>query len=42
MTFLVTAKGGVYQKDLGANTANLVAKMTGYGTDATWILVKRD
>jgi hypothetical protein len=42
MTFLVTAAGSVYQKDLGVSTATLVAKMTGYGTDATWILVRRD
>jgi hypothetical protein len=36
MTFVVTAKGIVYEKDLGENTSALASAMTGFHKDATW------
>ncbi len=40
MTFLVSQKGVIYQKDLGDNTASIAEKMTSYQTDKTWRVVK--
>jgi hypothetical protein len=36
MTFMVNQQGRVYQKDLGADTAKVVRKITAYDPDATW------
>jgi len=36
MTFIVNQDGQVYQKDLGADTAQIAAAMTAYDPDATW------
>jgi len=36
MTFIVTEDGGVSEKDLGPNTANIAGAMTTYRPDATW------
>ena len=36
MTFIVTAKDVVYEKDLGANTSALASAMVGFHKDATW------
>ncbi len=36
MTFIVTAKDVVYEKDLGPNTSALVSAMAGFHKDATW------
>jgi len=36
MTFIVTQRGGVSEKDLGPNTANIAGAMTGYNSDPTW------
>jgi hypothetical protein len=36
MTFIVTQDGGVSEKDLGPNTANIAGAMTGYHADSTW------
>jgi hypothetical protein len=36
MTFIVTQDGGVSEKDLGKNTANIAGAMTSYHADATW------
>jgi len=36
MTFVVTEKGDVYEKDLGANTTALVGAMASFHKDATW------
>ncbi len=36
MTFLVNHQGDVYQKDLGPNTAGIVAGMTAFNPDRTW------
>jgi hypothetical protein len=36
MTFIATQNGGVSEKDLGPNTANIAAAMTGYHADASW------
>ena len=36
MTFIVTAKDVVYEKDLGANTSALASAMTTFHKDATW------
>jgi len=36
MTFIVNHDGVVYQKDLGKNTAAIVAKMTLFDPDKTW------
>ncbi len=37
MTFLVNRQGIVFEKDLGAQTAELVKAMTAYDPDKTWI-----
>jgi hypothetical protein len=37
MTFIVTQDGGVSEKDLGKNTANIAGAMTSYHPDATWV-----
>ena len=37
MTFLVDASGVVYQKDLGANTAELAKQMKAYNPNKTWV-----
>jgi hypothetical protein len=36
MTFVVTEKGEVYEKDLGANTTALAVAMASFHKDATW------
>ena len=36
MTFIATYNGGVAEKDLGPNTANIARAMTGYQADASW------
>lgn len=36
MTFVVTAKGAVYEKDLGAETPALASAMAAFHKDATW------
>jgi hypothetical protein len=36
MSFIVTQDGGVLEKDLGPNTANIARAITRYHTDATW------
>jgi hypothetical protein len=36
MTFIVTQDGGVFEKDLGTNTAKVAVAMTSYHSDATW------
>jgi hypothetical protein len=36
MTFIVTQTGGVAEKDLGPNTANIAGAMTSYHADTTW------
>ena len=36
MTFIVTQDGGVFEKDLGTNTAKVAGAMTSYQSDATW------
>jgi len=36
MTFIVTAKDVVYEKDLGSNTSALASAMAGFHKDATW------
>ena len=38
MTFLVDATGVVYQKDLGAKTADLAKDMKAYNPDPTWVV----
>jgi Protein of unknown function (DUF2950) len=40
MTFLVSQKGLIYQKDLGDKTADIAQKMSSYGPDKTWTLVR--
>ena len=37
MTFLVDESGVVYQKDLGANTADIASQMKSYNPDKTWV-----
>ena len=36
MTFIVNQQGKVYQKNLGAGTANIAKRMTAYDPDDTW------
>jgi hypothetical protein len=36
MTFIVGPDGDVYQKDLGPETGNVVAKMTTFDPDLSW------
>ena len=40
MTFIVAMDGKVYQRDLGGNTRDVVAAMTGYNPDKGWEEVK--
>jgi hypothetical protein len=40
MTFLVSQKGVIYQKDLGAKTAGIAQQMSSYAPDKTWSVVK--
>lgn len=40
MTFIISQRGVVHQKDLGENTAALAAAMTEYNPDSTWSKVK--
>ncbi len=40
MTFIVNQRGRVYQKNLGAKTAEIVRKMKRYDPDLTWKLVE--
>ena len=37
MTFILTEKGTVYEKDLGANTSAAAKAMTTFHKDATWV-----
>ena len=37
MTFIITEKGVVYEKDLGANTSAVAKAMTALHKDATWV-----
>ena len=41
MSFMVNHDGEVYEKNLGANTAQVVQKMTRFDPDDTWKPVKR-
>jgi hypothetical protein len=36
MTFVLTEKGEVYEKDLGANTSAVAGAMASFHKDATW------
>jgi hypothetical protein len=36
MTFIVTANGVVYEKDLGVKTSALASAMRAFHNDATW------
>lgn len=36
MTFIVNHDGTIYQKDLGPNTAKIIAEMTSFNPDKTW------
>ncbi|HXN48023.1 MAG TPA: DUF2950 domain-containing protein [Bryobacteraceae bacterium] len=40
MTFIVNSQGRVYQKNLGAKTAEIANAMTEYDPDPSWTLVK--
>ena len=40
MTFLVSQKGVIYQKDLGDKTTDLAQQMSSYAPDKTWSVVK--
>jgi hypothetical protein len=40
MTFIINQQGKVYEKDLGQNTAAIVAKMKDYDPDPSWALSK--
>ena len=40
MTFVVNQEGRVYEKNLGARTAQIAGAMTEYNPDSTWILVR--
>ncbi len=40
MTFLVSQKGVIYQKDLGEKTADIAQQMSSYAPDKTWSVVK--
>jgi hypothetical protein len=42
MTFVVGPQGIVYQKDLGAKTADVAQSMTAYDPDASWLPVRAD
>lgn len=42
MTFVVNQEGRVYQKNLGARTADLAGAMTEYDPDSTWTLADDD
>jgi DUF2950 family protein len=40
MTFVVNQEGRVYEKNLGARTAEIAGAMTDYNPDSTWSLVR--
>ena len=40
MTFVVSQRGKVYEKDLGAGTSEMARKMTEYNPDGSWKVVK--
>jgi hypothetical protein len=40
MTFLVSQKGVIYQKDLGDKTAGIAQQMSSYAPDRTWSVVR--
>jgi hypothetical protein len=40
MTFLVSQKGVIYEKDLGDKTADIAQQMSSYAPDKTWRVVK--
>ena len=40
MTFLVSQKGMIYEKDLGDKTADIAQQMSSYAPDKTWRVVK--
>jgi len=41
-TFIVNQGGAIYQKDLGRNTAQVVASLTTFNPDESWQMVRRD
>jgi hypothetical protein len=40
MTFIVNQQGRIYEKNLGAKTAQIASAMTEYNPDPTWTLAK--
>lgn len=40
MTFVVSQRGKVYEKNLGPKTDTIASAMTTYDPDSTWTLVK--
>lgn len=42
MTFIVNEDGVVFQKDLGDDTADAVARMDAYDPDSTWVAIAPD
>jgi len=40
MTFLVSQKGVIYQKDLGDKTAGIAQQISTYAPDKTWSVVR--
>jgi hypothetical protein len=40
MTFVVNQEGRVYEKNFGAQTAEIAGAMTEYNPDSTWKLVR--
>lgn len=40
MTFIVSQQGKIYQKDLGAKTARIAARVNEYNPDSSWALVE--
>jgi hypothetical protein len=42
MTFVVNQEGRVYEKNLGARTAEIAGAMTEYNPDSTWILARNE
>jgi hypothetical protein len=42
MTFVVNQEGRVYEKNLGARTAEIAGAMTEYNPDSTWVLSRNE
>ena len=42
MTFVVNQEGRVYEKNLGARTAEIAGAMTEYNPDSTWVLARNE